>query len=167
MGDGRVRSWRARGLAALLLAAVAAQFVPLRPDNPPVTAVLVAPAPVQAVLQRSCADCHSNETRWPWYAHVAPVAWLVVDHVHEGRAQLNFSTCGQLPEAKLAKLPRRCWHQVEKGDMPLASYLWIHRGARLTDADRAALRDWAASAPPAGPQEAGGASPPASGRDHD
>jgi hypothetical protein len=162
-----MRSWRARGLAALLVALVAAQFVPLRPDNPPVTSLLTTPAPVQAVLSRSCYDCHSNETRWPWYAEVAPVAWFVVDHVREGRAKLNFSTAGQLPDAKQAKLPRKCWHQVEKGEMPLSSYLWIHRGARLTEADRAAVRDWAASAPPAGPGDSGGPSAPENGGDDD
>jgi hypothetical protein len=162
-----VRSWRARILIAVLVAAVAAQFVPLHPDNPPATAALVAAVPVQAVLQRACFDCHSNDTRWPWYAHVAPVAWFVVDHVREGRARLDFSTCGQLPEEKQAKLPRKCWHQVEKGAMPLASYLWIHRGARLTEADRALLRDWAGSAPAAARGDAGRSGAPEHERDRD
>jgi hypothetical protein len=162
-----VRSWRARILIAVLVAAVAAQFVPLHPDNPPATAALVAPVPVQSVLQRACFDCHSNDTRWPWYAHVAPVAWFVVDHVREGRTELNFSTCGQLPAAKQVKLPRRCWHQVEKGAMPLRSYLWMHSAARLTDRDRAVLREWAASAPAAPRAETGGAASTEHERDRD
>jgi hypothetical protein len=162
-----VRSWRARILIGVLVAVVAAQFVPLVPDTPPATAALVAPVPVQAVLQRACFDCHSNDTRWPWYAHVAPVAWFVVDHVRDGRAEVNFSTCGQLPAAQQVKLPHKCWRQVEKGAMPLQSYLWMHPAARLTDGDRAVLREWAASAPAAPRAATGGAASTEHERDRD
>lgn len=142
-----MRSWRSRLLAAILAVLVAVQFVPLRPDNPPVTAVLAVPEPVQAVLGRACYDCHSNATRWPWYAHVAPVGWLMVEHVRDGRAELNFSAAASLPPERRERLPARVWHEVEEGKMPLRSYQWLHRDARLTAADRAALAAWAATAP--------------------
>jgi len=124
-------------------AGAAAQCVPLRPDNPPVTGGLTAPGPVQAVLRRACFDCHSNETRWPWYAHVAPVGWLMVEHVHDGRAALNFSHWSELAPERQTRARRRTWSEVEEGKMPLRSYLWMHRDARLAVADRARLQAWA------------------------
>ena len=154
-----MRSKRARILAALAAAWVAVQFVPLRPDNPPVTGALSAPGPVQLVLRRACADCHSNETRWPWYAHVAPVGWLMVEHVRDGRAELNLSRWAELSPEQQARARSRAWHEVEEGKMPLPSYLWLHRAARLSAADRAALQAWAAGAP-AGPE-------PPPGNSHD
>lgn len=144
-----MRSRRSRLLAALVVLLVAVQFVPLRPDNPPATAAFGVPEPLQPVLRRACYDCHSNETRWPWYAHVAPVGWLVVEHVRDGRAELNLSNAAALPPDRLARLPRKIWHEVEEGKMPLRSYVWLHRDARLTAAERAALAAWAA-APDAG-----------------
>ena len=73
--------------AVLALAAVfvAIQLVPVHRDNPPVASDLDAPADVKSILRRACYDCHSNETRWPWYAYVAPVSWLVAHDVEEGR----------------------------------------------------------------------------------
>ncbi len=155
MGDGRMRSWRARVLLAVIAALVLAQFWPMRPDNPASAMIFTPPAAVEPILRRACWDCHSNETRWPWYARVAPMSWLVVDHVREGREKLNFSDYAALGAKKQAQTPRRCWRQVEQGHMPLRSYLWMHAGARLGDADRAALRDWAAGSPPL-PQGSGG-----------
>lgn len=70
---------------------VLAQLVPVPRDNPPVTGKLPAPPEVQAFLDRSCMDCHSNETRWPWYAYVASGSWLLAYDVAEGREQLNLS----------------------------------------------------------------------------
>jgi hypothetical protein len=125
-------------VAALLLI----QLVPVDRENPPVTSEVAAPEPVRAVLRRSCYDCHSHETRWPWYARVAPVSWLVAHDVHEGREHLNFSTWDRYDAKKRRELREEAWEEVDEGEMPLWFYLPLHPDARLSDADRAALRAW-------------------------
>ena len=80
-----------RTLLAALAAFVAIQFVPVDRTNPPVKTEIAAPAEIHDLLRRSCYDCHSNQTRWPFYAWVAPVSWFVVDHVEDGRADLNLT----------------------------------------------------------------------------
>jgi Haem-binding domain len=136
----------------LLIVAVAAlagiQFVgPARTNPPSDPAKALArrveiPPPVEAVLDRSCRHCHSNATRWPWYAHVAPVSWAVINHVNEGRGQLNLSDWPSSPEEGADLLDEVC-AQVKKGRMPLREYTWIHRDARLSGADRTLLCQWA------------------------
>ena len=98
---------------------------------------------VAAVLERSCNDCHSSETRWPWYSNVSPVSWFLKTHVDEGRRELNFSEWGgYAPRRRERKLHEIC-EQVESGEMPLRSYLPLHPSARLSDEDRRLLCDWA------------------------
>lgn len=98
---------------------------------------------VAAVLERSCNDCHSSETRWPWYSNVSPVSWFLKTHVDEGRRELNFSEWGgYTPRRRERKLHEIC-QQVESGQMPLRSYLPLHPSARLSDEDRRLLCDWA------------------------
>lgn len=129
-------------LAAALLATpfvlvAAAQMVPYgrAHDNP---AVVLEPAwdtpETRALAARACFDCHSNETKWPWYASVAPMSWLVQDHVDEGREVLNFSEWNRTFEeaGEAAEV-------VREGEMPIANYLWLHPEARLTAAESAAL----------------------------
>jgi hypothetical protein len=125
------------------VALVAIQFVPVERTNPPVTSPLVAPEPVKSILQRACNDCHSNETRWPWYAHVAPVSWLVADDVKDGRRHLNFSTWGELSDNKRVSKADEMAEEVEAGRMPMSNYVWIHGDAKLSQEDVAALRKWA------------------------
>lgn len=132
------------GLAVLL---VGIQLVPVDRSNPPVQGVVPAPAPVLAVLERACYDCHSNQTRWPWYAYVAPVSWLVADDVHEGRHELNFTEWNKASARRRARVAGKVWDEVQEGKMPLPSYVRVHPAARLTEADRAALRGWAEANP--------------------
>src|SRR5271166_3000619 len=83
------------------------QLVPMSMTNPPITQDVAAPAPVELILRRGCYDCHSNETRWPWYARVAPVSWLVIRDVNRGRKHVNFSTWDKYsgdPETVIRKL---------------------------------------------------------------
>ena len=116
-----------------------------QPDrtNPPVESEIVAPPEVAAILERACYTCHSNETTWPWYAYVAPVSWWVAEHVEHGRGDLNFSTWPVLDLEGLEHAFHEIDEQIEKGEMPLPSYLRMHPEARLSDEDRATLRDWA------------------------
>lgn len=98
-----------------------------------------------AILKRSCQDCHSNTTRWPWYSNVAPVSWFVIDHVNHGRSHMNFSEWGSLDNRQAAnKLEEMC-EEVEDGMMPLASYTRIHWGAKLSPEDIKSLCEWTAA----------------------
>ena len=133
----------------IALAFLALQFV--RPDfsNPPVVAseTLAAsttvPPDVQAVLSRSCNDCHSNETVYPWYSQVSPFNWFLAGHIDDGRNEMNFSHWNTYPkQRKINKLDEIC-EQVEAGAMPLPSYLWIHRDAVLKLEEGKLLCDWA------------------------
>ena len=131
------------GLVLLLLVL---QLVPSAPaDNPPVEEELEVPADVAEVLHRSCYDCHSHETAWPWYAHVAPVKWLVRDHVADGRRNLNFTAWNRLPAEDRPHKLEEVAEEVEEEHMPLRSYLILHRDARLSDTERELLVDWATS----------------------
>jgi hypothetical protein len=130
---------------------VAMQLIPIDRTNPPVTGEIPASMAVSSILKRSCYDCHSNETVWPWYSRVAPVSFLVARDVHDGRRHVNFSTWTQYSPARQAKAVKEIGEQVAKGEMPMAIYLPLHQHARLSDADKAAIAAWvkSAEAPPA------------------
>jgi hypothetical protein len=98
---------------------------------------------VGAILDRSCQDCHSNRTNWPWYSHVAPVSWIVSKHVSDGREMLDFSEWTDQPRAE-GERSLIC-DAVSSGSMPLASYTMIHRKARLSKHDVKLICDWAAA----------------------
>lgn len=101
------------------------------------------PAAVAAILRISCADCHSHETRWPWYSQVAPMSWVVAHDVEEGRQRLNFSEWPVADPAKAARKFGNISDVVDSGEMPPKKYTVIHRDAVLTDAQRKTLMDWA------------------------
>jgi len=101
-----------------------------------------APAEVKQLLQTACYDCHSNTTRYPWYAEVQPVGWLLADHIKEGKQHLNFSEFDQLTLKRAGHKLEQCADEVTEGGMPLPSYRLIHREARLTDTQRKLLVDW-------------------------
>ncbi len=132
--------------AIFVLAFAGAQAVrPARTNPPsPAGASLVAKAPpdVARILERGCRDCHSNDTRWPWYTNVAPISWLLVDHVTHGREHFNMSEWGTYSEDDQDKLLGSICSLTRKGRMPMPSYLWIHRESRLSPSDVAALCAW-------------------------
>ena len=127
-------------LVALLLLA---QLVPVARTNPPATSELAAPLEVDGILQRACYDCHSNETRWPWYAYVAPASWLVAWDVRHARSHLNFSTWGDYAPAKQRKKLEELVEMIEQDEMPLWYYRPFHRDAQLTREERDRLIAWA------------------------
>lgn len=130
----------------LVVVAAAIQWVPVERSNPAVRAEIQAPPAVLAVLKRSCYDCHSNETRWPWYAHVAPVSWMIARDVHEGREHVNFSEWSNVAEATRSHLRRQIWREVEEGNMPLDHYVVLHPEAHLSQGDREVLQQWSQAA---------------------
>ena len=131
---------------ALLGLGAAIQLIPVERSNPPVSAEIEGPAEVRRVLKASCYDCHSHETRWPWYSRVAPISWLVAHDVEEGRDRLNFSLWSSYETRRQQRLAEDIWEEVAKGEMPLPIYLLAHPDARLSPGDREVLRSWSASA---------------------
>jgi hypothetical protein len=97
---------------------------------------------VVAILDRSCNDCHSNKTRWPWYSNVAPVSWFVIDHVIEGRENMNYSEWGKYSQRDNDVLLRQMCREVRGGAMPLSSYTPLHPGSKLSVEDVKTLCDW-------------------------
>ena len=141
-------SWTQRVLLIAVAAGLGVQLVPVDRNNPPVDssktlyALHPTPSEVHAVFERSCRDCHSNETNWPWYSRIAPVSWMVASDVHNGRKHFNLSEWGTYPEErKLRKLGEIC-EQVKNEDMPDEKYTLIYRSARLDRQQRAMLCDW-------------------------
>ena len=129
---------------ALAAALVGMQAFRTDRTNPPVERDVAAPAGVEALLRRACYNCHSHETVWPWYSHVAPVSWLVAHDVSEGRRELNFSTWTAYPAAKKVRKLRKSAEEVTKRKMPPWYYALVHPEARLADAEREMLRTWSA-----------------------
>lgn len=101
------------------------------------------PPRVLQLLDRSCADCHSDQTRWPWYSSVPPVSWIVAKHVRDGRRFLDFSRFGGRTARDQQDLLHAIAREVKASRMPLASYTFIHRDARLMGSDAGDLIRWA------------------------
>ena len=141
----RILKWLLVGLLCLL---VVAQFFRPAKTNPAVDQSMTLDAHTQmspqvaAILDRSCRDCHSNNTRWPWYSHVAPMSWFVIDHVNHGRSHLNLSEWGRYDHTEAGNQLRNMCKEVRAGVMPLDSYLLIHRNAKLSEQDVRLLCDW-------------------------
>ena len=109
--------------------------------NPPKRYKLDAPPEVQAILQRSCNDCHTNETEWPFWARIAPGSWLMARDVHNGRNHLNFSEWAEVDDDERQTDFETAWEQVETGAMPKWFYVYpLHMKARLSEADKATLK---------------------------
>lgn len=103
------------------------------------------PENVEAILAVACYDCHSNNTRYPWYANVQPAAWWLADHVNEGKRELNFSNFIARPIAVQNKKFEEIAKEVDEKEMPMAeyTYLGMHPEAKLTDEQRKTIVDWA------------------------
>jgi hypothetical protein len=135
-------------LVVLVVLFVIAQFVPVDRSNPPsdprqsLIATAAPPPPVAAALERSCRDCHSNETRWPWYSRVAPASWLLARDVSEGRSHLNFSEWATLDNRRRTRRLEEVCEEITAGAMPKSSYLLIHPAARLAPGEITAICDW-------------------------
>lgn len=138
--------WARAVLFVFLVLFIGAQFV--RPDrtnppSPPGGSLMSKMTPqVAAIVDRACRDCHTNDTRWPWYTNITPTNWLVANHVQHGREHVNFSTWSAYDEDEQDKFLGGICSLPKRGRMPVPSYLFIHGEARLSDADVAALCAW-------------------------
>jgi hypothetical protein len=141
----RIGKWLVISLVVLILAI---QFVRPARTNPAVdeSQTIFARAqmtpPVAAIFNRSCVDCHSNKTVWPWYTNVAPVSWFIVNHVNEARPRLNLSEWGKLDRDRQSKKLQQICDQVSDGGMPLSTYTPLHPGSKPTPVDVKVLCDW-------------------------
>ncbi len=134
----------------LLIGFAAAQFRRPARTNPPFAStqtmetIVNVPPDVHAILTRACADCHSNQTEWPWYSYLAPTSWYVVGHVDHGRRFINLSTWvrpGKEPQDSIDRLKAMC-REVQKGNMPLTSYKLMHWHSWLSADDVKRICDW-------------------------
>jgi len=134
---------------AIPIILIGIQFIQPERTNPPVDesktifASLNVPPEVKAILERSCFDCHSNTTTWPWYSHVAPTSWLVADDVKEGRRHVNFSTWADYDETRQISKLDMISEMVTGDKMPLKTYRLMHPKAALSKAEVNLINSWA------------------------
>ena len=137
--------WVKRGAVALAIVLAASQFVRPAMTNPPIEpshtiqASLPQASELVRVVSRSCRDCHSNSTVWPWYTDVAPVSWLIAHDVTEGRQAVNFSEWAAYGSSKQAEYLKDACEEAKDGEMPPRTYTWMHRDAKLTTQDVEAI----------------------------
>ena len=125
-------------LLILLVAFVGIQFIPTernQTDIVPVTDFMLVnnvPNNIKNKLQVSCYDCHSNNTKYPWYNKIQPVAWFLEEHIKDGKKELNFNEWESLSNRRKASKLRSIIKQIESGEMPLNSYTLIHKDAKFS-----------------------------------
>lgn len=94
---------------------------------------------VTNILKTACYDCHSDQPVYPWYTNIAPISWWIKHHINEGSEHLNFSVWGDYKDKRKHHKLEECIEMVEEGEMPMASYTWMHKEAKLTDAQKLQL----------------------------
>ena len=107
------------------------------------TKVVNVPPNVLAVLKNSCYDCHSNNSRYPWYVYIQPVGWFMANHIKDGKANLNFSLFDNYSKRKQANKLRAVAESIKDGSMPISSYTIMHTDAKLSDQNKKLIMDWA------------------------
>ncbi|HOU02958.1 MAG: hypothetical protein GT600_11215 [Bacteroidales bacterium] len=135
-------------LVVLIVLFIIIQFIPAGiPRNKPEDEKSIAKSSlvtgqVLNQLKKSCFDCHSDQTKLPWYAKIAPSSWLLSGHINEGKSHLNFSEWEDYSRREKIGLLEAIKDEVESGNMPLKSYLLIHRDARLDSEKISLLSKW-------------------------
>jgi cbb3-type cytochrome oxidase cytochrome c subunit len=97
---------------------------------------------VANTLKAACYDCHSGQPVYPWYSNIAPISWWMQNHIDEGTRHLNFSIWGTYSDKKKDHKLEECIEMVEEGEMPMASYTWMHKDAKLSDKQKENLVDF-------------------------
>jgi hypothetical protein len=139
-------------VSALVIFLVAIQLVQPKRTNPPVSpsrslaAHVTIPPQVQATLMRTCGDCHSNQTVWPWFSHIAPLSWGITDDVNQGRRHMNFDDWEAQESAKVAndRVIDIC-KEIQTNGMPPFSYRIVHRASRLKMQEIELICSWSQS----------------------
>ena len=132
-----------RALFIFLIIFIVVQFI--RPDRTNIAVEksmeIQTPVEVTQIFQSACYDFHSNETRWPWYSEISPFAWVISNHVTQGRKALNFSIWENYSEEEKKEHLKDIYRTVYAA-MPLPSYIFAHEEANLTKKQRSTVRDW-------------------------
>lgn len=135
-------------LIGALVVILGAQLIRIDKTNPPVVEgedlFSFKPADDQVVqlLHNACFDCHSNESKYPWYTNIAPVSWFIKHHIDEAREHANFSEWAKYNDKQRAHILEECGEELEHHAMPLESYEWMHPEAELTEEERQVLIDY-------------------------
>ena len=108
-----------------------------------ISTLYTVPLDVQNILKTSCNDCHSNNTVYPWYAEIQPVSWWLNSHIEDGKKDLNFSEFATYRIRRQYKKLEEINELVKENEMPLDSYLWIHKDAKLSDQQKLTVANWA------------------------
>lgn len=138
--------------STVLIVLIGIQFIqPARNENgqalpTDISRTVFIPGSVKSLLQAACYDCHSNNTNYPWYANIQPMGWLLSSHIKDGKAELNFSEFGSYSQRRQQSKLKSIASQVKDDEMPLASYAFLHKNARLTKEQKALIIDWALQA---------------------
>ena len=135
-------------LITALIVLIVIQFISIDKTNPPVKldqdfiSITNPPSNVASMLKAACYDCHSHETKFPWYTNVQPVAWWIKGHVKGGKRKLNYSEWATYDPEKQSHKIQESIEEVETNHMPLKSYTWTHPDANLSHSDREQLIQW-------------------------
>ena len=135
-------------LLALLIVFIAIQFIQpahnisgqVLPTD--ITKTVNVPDKVLDIFKNACYDCHSNNTRYPWYVHIQPMGWMMARHIKNGKDNLNFNDFGSYSNRKQANKLRAIETSIKEGAMPLSSYVSMHTDARLSAEDKKLITDW-------------------------
>lgn len=132
----------------IISALILIQFITIDKTNPNVDiskdfiTLTKPPSEIEKLLKSSCYDCHSHNTNYPWYSNIAPVSWIIKNHINDGRNHLNFSVWPDYKEAKKEHKLEECIEMVESSEMPMKGYVLLHNEAELTDEERKQLVYW-------------------------
>ena len=135
-------------LLAILVVIIVIQFIrPVRNKSDQVlpsdiSKLFTMPDSVLVVFKNACYDCHSNNTNYPWYINIQPMGWIMTKHIQRGKVALNFSDFGSFSIRKQQSKLKAIADQVTDGEMPLSSYTWMHKKARLTKDEKTLLINW-------------------------
>lgn len=138
-------------LLVLLAALIVIQFIHPKKNNIEgpqpnyIGNIFNIPEDVKAILAKACNDCHSNNTRYPWYANLQPVHWWLENHIKEGKKKINYDEFTHRPLRYQYHKMEETIEMVKEGEMPLNSYTWTHKDAKLTDEEKSKLTGWAQS----------------------
>ncbi len=132
----------------LLIVFIAMQFVqPVHNKSEQVlatdfTKVYLVPDSIQLILKKACYDCHSNNSSYPWYSNIQPVAWMMARHISNGKDKLNFSDFGSYTNRRQISKLKGIANQIKDDEMPIASYKLMHPKARLLEAEKEMIMNW-------------------------
>jgi len=126
----------------VLLALLGIQFIPVNKTNPIITQDIETPSDVKNILRTSCYNCHSNETKWPWYSNFAPVSWMVINDVNDARKRMNFSAWDKLSFERKEELKKDIWDEVRQDDMPPTLFTYAHPDAKLGLPQKSIIKKW-------------------------